>query len=68
MLHIGFFSEQAANCNGTMIFLGVDGSEVEITHSSDACGEKGYDWKGEKVVGIVKDFIRNGRKRIIEWP
>ena len=62
----GFYSEQAAELCGTIIYLSEGGGEVEVTcidNNQDIPSY--YKWDDVKRVGVVTKYVRQGRPGLL---
>ncbi len=59
----GFYSQEAAELGGTIIYSTSNNKEVEVTALFDSkeIGETNYIWRDKIYVGVVNKYLRKGR-------
>jgi hypothetical protein len=58
----GFFSEQASERDGTVIYQGPGGVHIEVTAVYPDEVAADYKWPDKKCVGPVGEFVKMGRR------
>lgn len=64
----GFYSAKADLAFGTVIYRTKDGKEVEVTAVDEDQNAPSYQWSDKIYVGEVKEYLRRGKGRFVEFP